>query len=144
MKLAFNTRAAEPVEVIFPSGLVGIEEIKLFRLAELPGQTHFCRLTAQCGSLTLLLFNPFAAFPAYELELAAHDVAELALSGPQQALVLVTVTISGGNVRQATVNLAAPLVINTGNRLGRQVVIADGRYRLKEPLFAAAGRARCG
>ncbi|MBT9172547.1 MAG: Flagellar assembly factor FliW [Syntrophomonadaceae bacterium] len=144
MKLAFNTRAAEAVEVTFPSGLVGFEEVKRYLLAELPGQAHFCRLTAQCGSLTLLLFNPFAAFPAYELALAAHDTAELALPGPQQALVLVTVTIPGDNVRQATVNLAAPLVINAGNRLGRQVVLADGRYRLKEPLFAAAGQARCG
>jgi flagellar assembly factor FliW len=144
LKPAFKSKAAEPVEITFPSGLVGFEEVKRFWLAELPGQACFCRLAAQCGTFSLLLVNPFVAFPAYELELAPHDTAEIGLLAPEEALVLVTVTIPGGNVRQATVNLVAPLVINVDNRLGRQVIVANGPYRLKEPLFAAAGRARCG
>lgn len=144
MKLACNTRVDGPAEVTFPSGLIGFEEVKHFQLAELPGQVHFCRLTALCGTLSLLLVNPFAAFPDYELVLSAADTEELALNGPEEALVLVTVTIPAGNARLATANLAAPLLFNTRLRLGRQVIAADGLYRLKEPLFAAAGRARCG
>jgi len=144
MKLGFSDRAAGPVEVTFPSGLVGFEEATRFQLAEVPGQPHFCRLTALSGELALLLVNPFAAFPAYELELAPRDTAEIALLAPQEAIVLVTVTIPGGDLRLATANLAAPLVVNVSNRLGRQVIVAEDLSRLKEPLFRAADRVCCG
>jgi flagellar assembly factor FliW len=144
MKLACNTRVATTTEVTFPCGLIGFEDVRHFQLADLPGQSHFCRLAALCGTLSLLLVNPFVAFPEYELVLSAAETEELALNRPEEALVLVTVTIPGGNARLATANLAAPLLINTGNRLGRQVIVADGLYRLKEPLFAVASRTRCG
>ena len=42
-----------------------------------------------------------------------------------------------------SVNLAAPVVLHTNNRLGRQIINDAHGYAVREPLFARGGAGRC-
>ena len=68
----------------------------------------------------------------------------LALRAPEDAMVLVIVTVTGNDPRQTTANLAGPLVINHKARTGRQVVLDSKVYPLQYEVFAARGEARRG
>ena len=86
-----------------------------------------------------LLGNDPAVAPLIEPRLLAsnEDVETLAVTSPQEVAVLVVVTVRSEPL-EATANLAAPILVNTARRLGRQKVLSDSRYSVRHPLFATA------
>jgi len=143
MKLVNDSELMEDIIITFPSGLIGFENQKEYSLCEVPGQSQFCRLFSKDKELTLLLLNPFAVFPDYDITITDEDRAELSLTEPENAFVLNTVTIPADDAEQITINLAAPIIINIKNRIGRQVILL-GDYPVKQPLVAQRKRACCG
>ena len=61
-------------------------------------------------------------------------VGRLQLEEPSDAIVLTTVTVKG-EIKDATTNLKAPLVINNNKQLGMQIVLDNKDYMIKQPLF---------
>lgn len=118
----------------FPWGMPGLEDYKQFNLVVLEEDAPFYYL--RCDSqpeLGLLLVNPFVAFRDYEFDLAEEAAAQLEVAGREQVAVLCTVNTSKG-LDLATVNLLAPIVVNTKKLLAKQVVLNDRRYSLRAPL----------
>ncbi|NLW09743.1 MAG: flagellar assembly protein FliW, partial [Firmicutes bacterium] len=74
--------------------------------------------------------------PDYEIELDDTVTEELELTAPEDVLLLAIVTIPPGRPEDATVNLQAPLVLNTARRRGSQVIIADSGYPLRLRLWS--------
>jgi flagellar assembly factor FliW len=73
----------------------------------------------------------------YEVPLAPDDAQALALHAPDDAMVLLIVSVPNNDAHQTTANLAGPLVINHRTRVGRQVVLDSKTYPLKYQVFAA-------
>ena len=71
---------------------------------------------------------------AYRLELTSEDQQKLGLDKPDQGLVYSVVTLAE-NPQGATVNLYAPLVINTLNMRGSQVILFNSNYSVNQPLM---------
>ncbi len=122
-------------EVIsFPSGLVGCEQWKRFRLVLDPETEPFLRLESLDDEhVGFLVVDPFVFVPDYEFRISDGDTAELRLADASDARVLVILTIRE-NPLQVTANLLGPLVINLKKNLGKQLVLAESTYSVRHPV----------
>jgi flagellar assembly factor FliW len=75
-----------------------------------------------------------AFFPDYAPALPRGLRQELQLEDGSAPDLYCIVTVPDGDVRQATANLRAPLVVNAAGRLARQVVLHDGDHPIRRPL----------
>jgi flagellar assembly factor FliW len=118
----------------FPWGMPGLEDYRQFNLAELEGDSPFYYLSCvDQPEIGLLLVNPFILYKDYEFDLAEEAAAQLEIADREQIAVLCTVNTSRG-LNSATVNLLAPIVVNTKQFLAKQVILSDRRYSLRAPL----------
>ncbi len=118
----------------FPWGLPGLEDYRLYTLTllEVNSPFYYLRHTGQT-EIGFLLVNPFALFRDYEFELAEEVVTQLKIANQEQVAVLCTVNTSRG-LEAATINLLAPIVVNTNKLLAKQVLLNNKRYSLRTPL----------
>src|SRR5690606_5156352 len=69
---------------------------------------------------SFLVISPQFVLPEYQPDISDDDAAFLALTDPQDALLLNIVTLRANG--QATVNLKGPIVINRRTLIGKQVI----------------------
>lgn len=123
--------------VHFPEGLPGFPDSRRFALLGEPGALFLWLQSVDDPEVALPVADPFSLFGGYEVPLDPEDVEALAVTSPQEVAVLVVVTVRSEPL-EATANLAAPILVNTARRLGRQKVLSDSRYSVRHPLFATA------
>ena len=119
----------------FPAGLPGLpSELTRFELVALAKDSPFFFLQSlQDDKIGFILANPFDLFPDYEFDLPEEDAAALDIKKPGDAAAFCIVNAARG-FKNATVNLLAPLVLNTAAGTARQVVLDDRRYSVRHPL----------
>lgn len=123
--------------IIFVKGILGFEELRQFVIVN----------AVECRPFELLVSveNPMVAFPVINpiplfidydpLKLAtASDLAPLKINSEKDAEALCIVTL-GNRPEDVTVNLKGPILVNMKDRRGKQVVLADERYSLTQPLI---------
>lgn len=127
--------AAEPGPLLLPAGLPGFPELRAMRLERLPGAGDFALLEAAEADGPRFVVLPVAE-PAATLGSAAVEEAGAALGAAAgDLLFLLIVTLAGGGAgREAFVNLRAPVVVDARSRAARQLVLADPRLPLRQPL----------
>jgi flagellar assembly factor FliW len=117
----------------FEGGLAGFPASETYDLVEVPGAGSLFRLVSRDEpGVEFVVAPPSLFFPAYApvIDDAAAD--RLGLVDADDALLLVVLTL-GADVRQATANLLAPLVVNQRDGRAAQVV-AQGDHPLRAPL----------
>ncbi len=126
------------VVISFPWGMPGLDynEYILSSLAT-DSPFYFLQSTA-CPEVGLLLINPFSVYEDYEFDLDEESARQLEIGDQNHVAVFCTVNTSLG-ADSATVNLLAPIVINSDCLLGKQVVLNDKRYSLRTPLVICRG-----
>ena len=132
----FGEITIENGEIIqIPQGILGF-----------PEYTQYCLVDP--GDETLILWlqslsNPAIAFPVlepkifkpdYSVRLSASELKELQLENVNQSAVFSILTIAD-DVTLMTANLKAPLVINLREQLGKQVVLQENEYSIKQDMF---------
>jgi flagellar assembly factor FliW len=125
-------------EIRFPTGLPGFPDAQRFTLVEWGGDdSPFSLLRSlDAGDLEFLVTHPLTFFPDYAPEVDDETVERLGLAGPDDALVLVIVTVPE-QAADATANLAGPIVINRHTLQGVQAVLSSPAYDLRTPLLTA-------
>ncbi len=141
-KVTVETRLG-PIEfdatniVTLPQGLLGYQEHQQFGLAMLPEEKF--------GRFMLLqsLDDPEVSFPLLPLEflpdaIEQADVDEaresLGIAAEDTAVLLITTIRKVEDGVSLSVNLRAPLVLDTKRRIGRQVVLSNAEYSIRHPL----------
>ena len=127
--------ALADVELTFPLGLPGFADLRRFALVHWgPEDSPYARLVSlDTPDVAFLVAPPEAFFDDYDVPLGDEDAELLKLDEASQALVLVLITV-GERVEEATANLLGPLVLNTRERLGMQVVLNDRERSTRVPL----------
>ncbi len=69
----------------------------------------------------------------YEVNLKDETINELEIDNPKDVLILNLITL-GKTLEKSTVNLKAPIIINIKNNKGKQLILQDDKYNIKEPL----------
>ncbi len=120
--------------VTLPEGLVGYEGEREYALVQPERFTPFhWLLSFSDPDLALPLLPAHVAVPAYEPTFANADRRAIG-AVESDALELYLVASLDTQTRQLTVNLRAPIIVHPGTRLGRQVVLAEGRYAIDHPV----------
>lgn len=121
----------------FPRGIPSFENRKRYVFVRPEDHAPFEYLqSVDDGNLAFILVDPFLFFPGYTFELSDQALGELGNPAENSLLIRVIVSIRG-ELRDATANLVAPVVINTHDRQGQQVILASSEYAVHHRLFQA-------
>jgi len=121
--------------VNFPAGLIGLPDLKRFRLFEPSGGYPLKFLQAvDSEEYSFVCMDMGAVKPDYNAPLSNEDAEFLAIEKPEDALVLALVVIPE-DPRQMTANLAGPLVINKTTLKGRQLALDTEVFPLKYKII---------
>ena len=138
--LAQGAEVAEKETWTFPAGLIGLPAYRAFALLTLEAAPPF-RLLASLDDPTfgLVLVDPGALVPEYELALEEADLAALDIPATEKLEVLVPVVLPRGNV-PLSLNLKGPLVFAAGVWRGGQVVSRNENHSVRfEPDLGGRG-----
>jgi flagellar assembly factor FliW len=118
----------ETHEFQFPDGIIGFEHLRKFLIIDDEDAQPFRWLVS--------LEDPNLSFPMIPPSIVVPDY-EPALPG---GATVFAVAVLNEPIEESTVNLRAPVIIDTATRTGRQVVVEQDRHSLQHPLFAATSR----
>lgn len=143
--MRINTRLLGEIDIdeaivfTFPEGLLGLEGLRRFFLVEpAPGSPWKYLQSVEDGNVTFVVADPFVVCTSYVPRLPAVDLADIGLSEDSEAALLV-IAVVPEDTRDTTVNLRAPLVFNPAAQLGRQVILEDDQYAVKNRVFPGEG-----
>ncbi|MFD1706925.1 flagellar assembly protein FliW [Siminovitchia sediminis] len=118
----------------FESGIPGFPDEKEFVLLPLDDSFLSVLQSVSTPEIGFVVTDPFSFFPEYDFQLSDSAVEQLKLEKPDDAVVYTILTIRDP-FEKTTANLQAPVVINTKNSNAKQVILNDGKYKTKHPLF---------
>lgn len=111
----------------FPRGLPGFEEEREFTLLELrPDAPLLILQSINLPEAGLLVADPYSFLDSYPVVLDDEEQKLLNISSPDDAAILVTVTIPQGKPEGAMLNLTGPIIINHHTKLGIQILQDSG------------------
>lgn len=121
------------VHLVHP--LPGLPGLTSYRLQGLEASGVLFSLQAEGSDVSLTLAAPWAFFPGYAPVLSDEDVDLLGLTGADDAMLLVVLTV-GDTVGASTANLLAPLVVNRRDGRAVQVLLTGSELPVRAPLAA--------
>jgi flagellar assembly factor FliW len=135
-KGAGTVEVSEEAVITMPKGMVGFPAHKRFILLPHREDSPFSWLqSVEEPGLAWVVINPQLLLPDYRVRVCEAELEGIAPIRPQDLKVFAVVNIPPGAAERATVNLAGPVVINSGSRLAKQVVLKQGTYSPCHPLF---------
>ena len=125
-----------PEDVItFPKGLPGFEHAKEFVIYSRPEHAPFhCMACVSDPDLQFILINPLHFQPTYDPRIPPHELRDLEVKDPRELLLYTLVTFAP-ELSDSTANLLGPIFINIRTRTGKQIVIDDERYSVRERIL---------
>jgi flagellar assembly factor FliW len=119
----------------FPAGMIGFPELERYSILKQREDSVFLWLHAiEEPSLAFPIVLPWVFYWDYEVKLSDEDMAAINVERADQISIYCVVNVTQ-NVREATINLFSPIVVNNAERLGRQVInLAEG-YSTRNKLF---------
>ncbi len=124
----------------FPAGLYGFADRREFALVDAGRPGLWWLQAVDDPALVFLLADPFPAFPDYAPDVPEAELAQLGggeVPPPARVAAYAIVTLPGGGAPSASANLRAPVLLDTGARRGRQVVLAAEARGVAEPFALA-------
>ncbi len=129
----FGTIEVEQGQMIhFPEGMLGFESANdfcIFNHAE--GSPFIWMQSITEPDLAFVMVVPFDFFPEYDFDISQSDIDTINLNDVADVAVFTVVTISDGNV---TANLSGPIIMNSKNRHGKQIVLSNPTYKTRHSL----------
>ncbi|WP_271811930.1 flagellar assembly protein FliW [Clostridium beijerinckii] len=121
--------------ITFKKGLLGLSDLKEFILLDLEDYEPFKLLQSlQDNEIAMIVTSPYEFFKDYEFVLSEETIKNLKIGSPDQVNVITTVTLNS-DVKKITTNLQGPIVINTSDNIGEQIILDNPKYKVKSPLI---------
>lgn len=121
--------------VYFEKGIPGFLEEKEFVVLPLSEDQAFSVLqSVTTPYAAFVVTNPFDFVKEYQFELEDSVVEELELESEKDVSILSILTVNSP-FEKTTANLQAPIIVNTSNHKAKQVILNDGNYKIKHPIF---------
>jgi len=117
--------------------ILGFEQLHHFCLIEIDELRPFMWLQAtEEPAVAFLVVNPVLIFPEYSIEVNSNEVAELKIDRVESVETYVIVT-TPEDPRMMSANLQGPILVNTENNLGKQLVLVNSKYKVKHMILNA-------
>ena len=119
----------------FKDGIPGFEEYKNYVLVLNEDEENpFHKLqSVEAEELSFLVINPFLIDKNYEFKLKDNTIDALKIESEVDLAVFSIVKVPE-KIQDITVNLAAPIVINSKSKLGKQIVLENSNYSIRHKL----------
>jgi flagellar assembly factor FliW len=117
----------------FPRGLLGFPNHNRFALVQTGPENYFFWLqSVDDPALAFVVTDPTVFFKDYNVPIREEMSTELQLedNGPVQVF-----CICNKVGEWLTGNLLGPILVNSGNRLGTQVVLTEKKWTTRQPLI---------
>lgn len=122
------------MEITFEKGLPGFESCKKFKIEDIDGNNKFKLINStEDKNVGFIAISPFEVKKDYEIKLDDEIINSLDVKDPKDVLLLNLITL-GKTLKESTVNLKAPIIINIKNKKGKQLILQHDKYKIKEPL----------
>lgn len=136
LQTKFGTITVDEDQIIhFPRGILGFTDYHRYVLVEREDSVFSFLQSVDEPGLSFVVIMPELVRADYEVELSEEEIDLLQISSPEDGKVFGIVTIPE-NVAEMTVNLQAPVVINTKERLGAQLIITGDKYHTRHNVIA--------
>lgn len=118
----------------FPNGIPGFEDVREFFVIEQEDKDiPFKWLqSVDCPDLAFVIVDPREVREDYILDIDDEQVKELHIENPDNVVFYSIVVIYD---EQLSINLKAPILINTENSTGKQVILDNDDYPIKFFMF---------
>ena len=120
--------------ITFPKGLLGFQQCKRYCL--LQPTDDACFFWLQCmedPDLAFVITDPNLFVQDYSVPIRSEQMEDLRLATVDDAQVFVIVNKIGDTL---TGNLQGPLIVNTEQRIGEQLVLAEKKWTTRHNLVA--------
>lgn len=122
------------MEILFEKGIPGFENYRYFNVNIIEGIKRFYHIVSKEDSnIGFISISPFDIKKDYEIDLDDEFIKELDIKDEKDVLVICLITL-GKSLKDSTANLKAPIIINIKNNRGKQLILQDDKYKIKEPL----------
>lgn len=126
--------------ITFERGLYGFEDVTQFVFVQNPQQSNpFHRLHAVGRNLSFVVIDPRFIVPDYDFDLSKENMLKLGAINSSQFVVLSIVVLTP-KIEDMTANLKSPIIINTDNNRGMQLILDEENYRVKHRILRDEGR----
>jgi len=138
---AYTTRfgeieISEETIISFPNGILGFPDQTNYALINTDDNSPLKWLQSlEDPTLAFVVTNPNLFKPDYMVDAYRKDLAEINVQNAEEVLVLVIVTVPK-DPSKMTANLKGPILINTQNRLAKQLVIDNNEYEIRFRLLS--------
>ena len=122
------------MEILFEKGIPGFENYRYFNVNIVEGNKKIYNIVSKEDSnIGFISISPFDIKKDYEIDLDDEFIKELDIKDEKDVLVICLITL-GKSLKDSTANLKAPIIINIKNNRGKQLILRDDKYKIKEPL----------
>lgn len=117
----------------FPKGIPGFEHHQNFCLKPHNEMFNLFQSLSQ-SDVAFITINPFDLYPNYEFELSQEAMKDMDINYREDVFVQCIVTWHS-NLDKITVNLLAPIILNTSNHTGKQIILQNTNYTTKHAAW---------
>ena len=125
--------------VHFPEGIIGFHSLKRFVLLGKQSRLVMWLQAVDNPKIAFIMINPFLFEPDYNPQLAQEDMNFLKVNTASELHILAIVVVPE-DPQKMTANLLGPVVINTREKVGKQVILLEGNYSVKHPIVKGAAQ----
>lgn len=122
--------------IYFQEGLYGFDEAKHFLLLEILDTPYRSLQSLDVEGLAFTVTTPFAFYEDYEFEISDRVVQQIEMESLDDLDIYTTIVLHEP-LTDSTLNLKAPILVNTKKNLGKQVILNED-YPLKYKFLTAA------
>lgn len=121
--------------ITFKEGLLGFEHLKKFVLYEhKPGSLLKWLIPINDRNVSFIIIRPVQFIYNYKLKLAIDDSKFLDIQDANDALIY-SIVVVPSDPKKMTANLQGPIVINSKNKIGKQVISSNSKHQLKHYIL---------
>lgn len=134
--IRFGEIEIDPDNIItFEQGIPGFVDQKRFVIVRMEegGPFHFLQEVDE-GYLSFIITDPFVFHQHYEFKIPDTVQQQLKITKQEDVAIWSIITLVE-SIEDATINLLGPIIINTKDKLGKQIILQDSPYLVKQPLI---------
>ena len=143
----FKTRFGE-IEVpenkiiTFEEGIPGFENLRRFVIVSQNTDPIMWLVSLEDENVALPIMNPWIVRVDYDVVIPESVMKSLKIEKKEDVQIWAVVSIPEGKPENMTINLLAPIVVNTKENLGAQIILEGSEYQLRHSVKEEMERSR--
>ncbi|WP_341279876.1 flagellar assembly protein FliW [Paenibacillus sp. FSL H8-0537] len=132
----FGSLEYSPEQIIsFVVGIPGFKQYDKFMIVGIEDSPFQYLQSLEDGELAFIIVSPFEFFPNYEFDLSEQVKEELEIKDGE-SLEIYNIVRVPEELSSATINLLAPIIMNTTKQMAVQYILPNSPYSIQHQLFS--------